>query len=290
MAQTLEQLARQSSTLGSISSIVRTMKTLSAINAVPYEQAAAAIEAYQHTLEMGFAAFAWHAGLKQGQPQRPLPTRQLLIVFGSDHGLCGNYNEQLARQVAAYIQGLPAAQIDILCVGARMQQALADQQLSTFDLLLPPASVEGLNRLASELVVRIQTCGGNRPLAELAVHLAYTQRGEHASRQGNLGRLLPLPSQLFHTEKQWPSPALPLYTLPTEALLASLVRNYLYVRLYRASAEAMATENAARLALMQQAEQAVAERLDLVKRELAQVRQEEITTELMDIIIGHLPQ
>ncbi|WP_027967799.1 F0F1 ATP synthase subunit gamma [Halomonas halocynthiae] len=48
----------------------------------------------------------------------------------------------------------------------------------------------------------------------------------------------------------------------------------------------MVTENAARLALMQQAEQSVDDRLDEVKGQLRSVRQDDITTELLDVIIG----
>lgn len=290
MAQALEQLTRQNVTLTSIGGIVRTMKTLSAINALPYEQAAAAIEAYQHTLEKGFAAFSWRANVGREVIRRSSPLSQLLIVFGSDHGLCGNYNEQLAARAVSYAAALSPARLQLLCVGARMARALEDRGLVPDRLLMPPASVDGVNRLADELVNRIQEFSEGQPLTDLAVHLAFTQRAPHSGRACHLGRLLPLPSQLFRSEQRWPSASLPDFTMPTEALLASLVRQYLYVRLYRASAEAMATENAARLALMQQAEQAVEERIAEVRRELAQVRQEEITTELMDIIIGHLDE
>jgi len=48
----------------------------------------------------------------------------------------------------------------------------------------------------------------------------------------------------------------------------------------------MVTENSARLALMQQAEQSVDDRLEQVQGELRSVRQTEITDELMDVIIG----
>jgi F-type H+-transporting ATPase subunit gamma len=48
----------------------------------------------------------------------------------------------------------------------------------------------------------------------------------------------------------------------------------------------MVTENAARLALMQQAEQSIDDRLEELKAETRTVRQTEITTELLDIIAG----
>lgn len=46
------------------------------------------------------------------------------------------------------------------------------------------------------------------------------------------------------------------------------------------------TENAARLARMQQAEQSVDEQLQELRAQTRSVRQSEITTELLDVIVG----
>ena len=101
-------------------------------------------------------------------------------------------------------------------------------------------------------------------------------------------RLLPLPPSLLRRERRWHSRSLPDYSMSADALLASLIRSHIFASVFRASAEAMVTENAARLALMQQAEQSVDERLEEVQAEMRSVRQTEITNELMDVIIGHL--
>lgn len=284
MAETREQLARQTETLTSISGIVRTMKTLSAINASPYEQAASSIEAYEQTLLQGFANFAYCTQGKYAQ-QTANGQKRLLIVFGSDHGLCGNYNEQVAQCVASQCQ---AADYQVLCIGARMQRALEDHGFNPYLTLMPPASVDGVSRLANQLVQQIHLFSQGQALNELQVQLAFTERADQASRKPLQTALLPLPQALFKPVPLWQSTSLPMFTLSEDALLSALIRQYLFVRLYRASAEAMATENAARLALMKQAEEAVAERLEQVKQQASQVRQEEITTELMDIIIGHL--
>jgi F-type H+-transporting ATPase subunit gamma len=69
-------------------------------------------------------------------------------------------------------------------------------------------------------------------------------------------------------------------------LFLALVRAHLFASIYKASAEALATENAARLALMQQAEQSVDDRLDTLIADTRTVRQAEITTELLDVVIG----
>ena len=300
MAQTLEFLNRQHATLTSIRGIVHTMKTLSAINASPYEQAAQAIAEYRHTLVQGFAAFAYRTGPLQTAPLQSSTaqiSQQLLVVFGSDHGLCGGYNELLAEQVHQYALGLkhkPQQQpLTLLCVGAQMSDALQALGLIPDAVLLPPASADGIGRLATELVTRIEAFSQTKGLHSstvnnTAVGLAFTQRAEHHLRDPHIQALLPLDPSLLARPKRWDSRSLPDYNLPPDTLLSALLRNYLFASIFGAAAEAMVTENAARLALMQQAEQSVDERLAEVKGELNYVRQTDITNELMDVIIGHL--
>lgn len=285
MAHTLEHLSRQSGTLTSIRGIVHTMKTLAAINANPYEQAAQAIDAYHHTVKQGLAAFVRaHGGLT---PASGKAHSQLLVVFGSDHGLCGSYNEQLAQQVKAYTQSEPRLKIRLVCVGARMANTLQNAGFSIENYLLPPANADGVGRLARDLVKRIEAYSEGQQLADISVQLAFTERAEQASSQCVIRALLPLQRELLTPLQRWPSRALPAFTMEAGKLLAALLRNHLFASLYYGSAMAMVTENAARLALMQQAEQAVDERLAEVKQDIGQVRQDEITHELMDIVIGH---
>lgn len=74
--------------------------------------------------------------------------------------------------------------------------------------------------------------------------------------------------------------------MPAPGLLAALIRSYLFAELFRAAAEALVTENAARLARMSQAERSVEDRLEELAGELRTVRQSEITAEVLDVIIG----
>lgn len=284
MAQTLETLTRHSETLTSIRGIVHTMKTLSAINASPYEHAARSIEAYHQTILQGFAAFAYRTGGIALRQEDAL--EHLVIVFGSDHGLCGNYNEVLAEVVKQHDQAPTSGKKRMLCIGAQMNDALDDQGLTPDAVLLPPASAEGIGRLAGDIVTRIDKFSRGQPLYRLAVTLAFTQRGEQGLREPVTRRLLPLEPALLQRSKHWDSRSLPDYTMEAEALLSSLIRSHIFASVFRASAEAMVTENSARLALMQQAEQSVDERIEDVKGELRSVRQTEITNELMDVIIG----
>ena len=285
MTQTLETLSRRTATLTSIRGIVHTMKTMSAINAVPYEHAARSVESYHQTVLSGLRAFV----ASTGPIAMPVAANaeRILVVFGSDHGLCGNYNEVLAvtaRTEASRMVG----RTRVLCVGARMNDALSDQELSPEVTLLPPASADGIGRLASDLVTRLDEIGGGDVHNRIAVTLVFTRRAGKGQREPVVSPLLPLAPSLLSDPGRvgWRSRSLPDYTMRATPLLAALLRNHIFASVFEASAEAMVTENAARLALMQQAEQAVDDRLEEVGGQFRLVRQDEITSELMDIIIG----
>ncbi|WP_113910861.1 FoF1 ATP synthase subunit gamma [Roseovarius dicentrarchi] len=283
MAQTLERLTRRTGTMQSIRSIVRTMKTMSAINAAPYERAAEAIDVWRDTVLDGLHAFLrCHGPLGQEQAQNP---QRVLIVMGSDHGLCGNYNELLAREVVRH----PFADnAQIICVGAQMQDALSGEGITPAATLLPPANTDGLIRLAGQLVTRLDRLRAQAPSGDLAAALIYAQRGAHGTHAPVAQGLLPLDPDMLAAlaQRPWASRSLPQFSMPAPDLLAALVRNLVFATLTRAAAEALVTENAARLARMQQAEQSVDENLEELKAETRSVRQSEITIELLDVITG----
>ncbi|MGB3247092.1 MAG: FoF1 ATP synthase subunit gamma [Sulfitobacter sp.] len=288
MAQTLETLTRRTDTLQSIRSIVHTMKTLSAINAVPYENASRAIDTYHATVLRGFRAFLHHNGPLAAVSNQT--ATHVLIAFGSDHGLCGNYNEVLAAEVLAnpIACDTTASAPRILCVGAQMNDALLGRGARPESVFLPSASADGIGRLASDIVTHLDEIRCRDPQREIAVTLGYTRRAPQGLQLPVCEILLPLAPDLLEglADSRWNSRSLPDFTLPADVLLAALIRSHLFASVFRAAAEALVTENAARLAQMQQAEQSVDDRLEVLKADTRAVRQTEITNELMDVVIG----
>ncbi|WP_417435413.1 FoF1 ATP synthase subunit gamma [Hoeflea sp.] len=286
MAQTLETLVRRTASIQGIRSVVHTMKTLSVINAAPYEHAALAIEAYHQTVLDGLHAFLSGSGPLDAASSDI--ARRVIVVFGSDHGLCGNYNEVIAAHVRQHVDNDPGVATTVLCIGAQMADALQDQGFDVEDTFFPAASVDGLERLANLLTGRLDEIRRASHAQEIAVSLAYSARGEADAPALRIAALLPLDPSLLHDlrTKPWVSRSLPYYSMPPADLFRALIRNHLFASLFRAAAEAMVTENAARLALMQQAEQSVDDRLEELKSDTRTLRQTEITTELLDVIIG----
>lgn len=288
MTQTLKTLTRRTGTLKSIRSIVHTMKTLSAINSLPYEQAARAIDAYRDVVLDGLQAFLHYNGALGVTPQDTVS--RVIIAFGSDHGLCGNYNELVANEVSRQIKlsSSSGGTARVICVGVQMENALTGLGVPTPRSLLPPATADGLGRLAGDLVRRLDAIRYERPSLEVEVTLVVTERAKHGRQAPVTQRLLPVDAALLDdlANRPWTSRSLPVFNLPPNDLLASLIRGYLFASIFRAAAEALVTENAARLARMQQAEQSVDERLETLKFETQMARQRDITNELLDVIIG----
>jgi ATP synthase F1 gamma subunit len=74
--------------------------------------------------------------------------------------------------------------------------------------------------------------------------------------------------------------------LDCAATLRALVRRYLFVSIFRASAESLASENASRLAAMGRAEKNIDETLETLKSSFQRVRQAGIDEELFDVVAG----
>lgn len=286
MAQTLEILSRRTASMQGIRSVVHTMKTLSAINSAPYEQAAKAIETYHEIILDGLHAFLTQFGPLEMTSTDLAP--QVLIVFGSDHGLCGNYNEALADHVIDQRDEAPNSRETVLCVGAQMVDALADQRIKVDQTLFPAASVDGIGRLANLLTQRLEAIRSAEHPHDMSVSLAYVAQDGMEGQRPVMTSLLPIDRGMVANlqSKLWTSRSRPYFSMPADDLFKALVRSHLFATLFRAIAEALMTENAARMALMQQAERSVDERLDGIRAETRAVRQDQITTELLDVIIG----
>ena len=68
--------------------------------------------------------------------------------------------------------------------------------------------------------------------------------------------------------------------------LRSLIRSYLFISLFRAWAESLASENASRLAAMERADKNIDELLESLNGSFHRLRQSGIDEELFDVISG----
>jgi len=284
--QTLESLSDALETTGDIQSIVRTMKALSAASIRQFEQAEAALGDYAHTIDLGLTA------LLQDRRARGLPlpntgekgaSRTALIVIGSERGLCGRYNETVVRHALDRIEG-PETLLAV--IGMRAAARLESAGHSVDTLFTLPGSVAGLSDLVQSVIV--QSDHWQREDGIGRIRVVHNRRAGRTLAKPVERQLLPLPDTYLQSllDAPWPGPGLPFLRMSPPALFAWLVQQRLFVSLYRALAEALASEHATRLAAMQGAERNIEERREDLMQVYRVKRQETITRELMDVVSG----
>jgi F-type H+-transporting ATPase subunit gamma len=100
--------------------------------------------------------------------------------------------------------------------------------------------------------------------------------------------LLPLDAQWQQglIKVRWPTGNLPEVMLGGAATVRVLIREYLFISLFRACAESLASENASRLAAMERADRNIDELLANLHGTFHRLRQSGIDEELFDVISG----
>ena len=283
---TLESLSEALETTGDIQSIVRTMKALSSVSIRQYEHAEAAMADYARTVELGLAAVLRqrrHEGLPLPETARGTG-REALVVIGSDRGLCGGYNDRITRFALSHMGDRPTV---LGVIGARVLARLEAHGRPADAVHLLPGSVEGLTRLVQAVIVEIDRWTRTEGVGE--VRLVHNRRDGRMTAKPQAHVLLPLPESYLRklSEADWPGRSLPQFRMDPGRLMSWLVQQRLFVVIYRALAEALASEHASRLAAMQAAERNIEERRDSLRQLYRLRRQETITRELLDVVSGY---
>jgi len=209
------------------------------------------------------------------------------VVFGSDQGLVGGFNEALAEFASHELGTLPSKTTKIWAVGERIQSLMVDVGPQHVGVLSIPISVNGITPLVGQILVEIEAALEHGVVGE--VHVFYNHPKSGAIYEPVNKRLLPLdrPWESGFAKLPWPTGNLPQVIGSTTSVLRALSREYLFVLLFQACAESLASENASRLAAMQRAEKNIREILDDLSGTFHRLRQESIDEELFDLISGY---
>ena len=282
MSDTAESLRRNISSAGELQSVVRTMKALAASSIGQYEKSVHALADYYRTLELGLAACFRAHEPAQRVTERGRPAVSA-IVFGSDQGLVGQFNDIVADYAVKTLATLPGKS-QVWAVGERVHGRLADAGLSLLGLFTVPNSVQAITPLVSQ--IQIESESHRRQNAPLWVFHNRPLSG--ALYEPICQRLLPLDAQWQQelAKTHWPTANLPEVVGSAIATVHTLVREYLFISLFRACAESLASENASRLAAMERADKNITELLEQLHATFHQLRQSSIDEELFDVISG----
>ena len=288
MSDTTTSLRRKISRAGDLQSVVRTMKALAASSISQYEQSVRALADYYRTVELGLSICVRKsvpAEQMRADTGRTDETTVGAVVFGSDQGLVGQFNDVVADfavNTLAALSGTP----QVWAVGERVHGRLLDAGLPLVGLFTVPNSVKAITPLVGQILMESETRHDKGEVTEL--HLFYNRPSSGAVYAPVSHRLLPLDKtwRCKLAELSWPTGNLPEVMGGGTATLQMLIREYLFVSLFRACAESLVSENASRLAAMQRADKNIDELLEDLNRTFHRLRQSGIDEELFDVISG----
>jgi F-type H+-transporting ATPase subunit gamma len=282
-----EALRKRIATAEELHSVVRTMKALASSRVRRFKEAADSLEVYNSVVEMGFRIIM-RAGAERIRTAGK-PGRRGAVVFGSDQGLAGPFNDRIVRHALAEIDRseLPRKDWTVLCVGLRAASRLESAGQAPVSRFSMPRSVEGIAPRVQDIIVILEKWHFEEEIER--IYLFFNRHGNHAHYAPETFLILPVsPDFLDEMEsKPWPGRTLPQFSLSWDRLFSLLVRQYIFVNLYRALVESLASENAGRLASMQGAEKNIENRMEELAGEMRRVRQDAITEELLDIVSGY---
>ena len=288
MSDTTASLRRKIRSAGDLQSVVRTMKALAASSIGQYERSVRALADYYRSVELGLGACFRECGpaALRGERKGNADAGAIgAVVFGSDQGLVGQFNDVVADYAIKTLAALPGKS-QVWAVGERVHARLTDAGLPLMGVFTVPNSVQAITPLVGRIQLESEAHRAKGEYARLYVFHNRPQSG--ALYEAVSQRLLPLDAQWQQglAKVRWPTKNLPEIMCSGTTTLRAFIRGYLFISLFRACAESLASENASRLAAMERADKNIDELLENLHGTFHRLRQSGIDEELFDVISG----
>ena len=241
------------------------MKALAASSIGQYDKSVRALGDYYRTVELGLGAC-----FRESKPAAPIVKRKGqtdagaigAVVFGSDQGLVGQFNDVVADFAVKTLAALPGKP-EVWAVGERVYARLADAGVPVMGLFAVPNSAQAITPLVGQIQIESEARRAKGDYARLYVFHNRPKSG--ALYEPVSQRLLPLDAQWQEglAKVPWPTKTPPEIMCSGAVTLRALIREYLFISLFRACAESLASENASRLAAMERADKNIDDLLRL---------------------------
>jgi len=273
----MEQLSRLKARVASLhelQSLIRALRALAASHVQEAQSAVTGILSYVGAVEdaiaEGVGLLPEIDGPKDGGEQS---NGSVLIVVCAEHGFVGGFNERLLDRAGAELRESPDRKLAV--VGRRGAMLAEERGLPTASSFPMATYVGGVLAVTRRIADHMQSAVKAR-----IVYGAYRPGGNFEIETKDI---LPLdPAILVRSSRR----SAPLHHLPPGVLLERLASEYLFAEITRAVMQSLASENGARLRLMEAADHNIGDKLETLRRTERALRQEAITSELLDVITG----
>ncbi len=272
----LAEIQSHTASMAELLEIVGAMRSLAGMRVQEAQRALPGVRHYSNTTARAIET----ATLILSCAQRPFERSQggrALVLFTAEHGFVGGFNEHLMRAAAAAL----GRQTALFVLGSRGSTAAAERgwtlSWSRPMPTRPAGAPEVVRQLSAELYARI----GRGELSQVEVIFGRGRSG--GTPEVRRESILPL--DLDSLASGLPRQP-PVHYLRPHELLQGLASEYVFARLTEAAVESIGSENAARFTAMQSAHDNVSKKLGQLRHDVQEARQDEITTELLDLVTG----
>jgi F-type H+-transporting ATPase subunit gamma len=278
MAERLSQIEERIDSIGQLSSVVAAIRGIAAARLREGQERLAGIRAYAQNVGEAIGEALALAAEQDGMVPEEAPAGgSLVIALCSEQGFAGAFNARILDVAERHMSEHGA---ELFVIGDHGLMVAGERNLDVGWSVPMAAHVEETidlaNRLAEALFDRVR----EGVTAAMIVHAAPDMSEEQPIAET---ALIPFDFARF------PPVALdvpPLLTLPPHELLARLAEEYVFAELCEAAMLSYAAENQARMRAMIAAHDNVSKRLDELNASARRIRQEEITSEVVELAAG----
>jgi F-type H+-transporting ATPase subunit gamma len=275
-----------------IGAVKKTQQITKAMNMV----AAAKLRGAQQRME-GFrpyaAAFTKMLGNMAGRVepeihpffQQAAPVERVgLVLMTADRGLCGSFNVNLINTAVKFIREKEAQglEVSLICVGRKGRDFFRRRKR---EMLAQYVDVWNKFDFSNAVTVAREIMSAFLSGSVQEVHLIHSTFINMAVQRPNLVQLLPIKPTEAEAEEEGASTEY-LFEPPMEQFLEYLLPKYINVQVYHGFLENAASEHAARMTAMDNAQSNCKEMINTLTLVMNKARQAAITKELMDIVGG----
>ncbi|MCJ7766542.1 MAG: F0F1 ATP synthase subunit gamma [Thiovulaceae bacterium] len=257
-----------------IEEIVSSMKAFANYNVQSARRKLPYLRTYQRSIEDSVGdivtIFPHLAKIEQNLPQKTI-----FVLFLSEEGLCGFFNENILD----FFSAIPKADHVTVIIGEMGAQEAKGRKLPCRQYLKGASNVEAIDTYTVELSAYLHELVTKEHLNTL--NLVYAKHNDQGGYDVVNKKILPPDFSRFYKESIKKEP---LLYLESHEILNALIKEYLHTSCYRAFLESVASENQERFNSMNQAGNAIKERRQRIRLELNAFRQSEITQELLEIV------
>jgi F-type H+-transporting ATPase subunit gamma len=274
----VQEIATQIGSLKDLSAVIAAIRVMATAQMQQGERALNAVRNYAAIVLRAFAeAAALVSEDRETEDMRAVP-RPCLVVFCSEHGFCGAFNESLIRAAAESLQREP--DLRLLFVGSRGAMRAAEHGLRPSLSLTMATDIAGVGAAARRVAGELY-----RMFATQMITSAETLYMRETDNRTSLARSTLLPLEA-------PPPAAnsragpPLVNMAPLRLREELAAEYMFSMLEAAAMESFTSENAARFRTMQAAHENIERKSRELSRLARRLRQEAVTAEILELIGG----